>query len=307
MIFGKGGGGSSIDSYADIPSLPASASDGALALLEDTGQVVAYNAALGWVPYHLWERLDGGMVPALWLEARHITGLSDGAAVGDWSDVSGNGRHYTASGGDRPLYRSTTGVGSANLPYVEFDGTVHKMTQAAGLDILRNVGRMTGWYVVRFRVPAAGDYLHSIRGGLAGNANDTRWLAYGDALRNISIWGKHNDSQAPDFLTGGEQSAGWHVVEIERDYINRTAYVLDRVTNTGRVDQDDREYSTKTGWNGTAGSATQDTDSVGAYLGADDNLGLKAAAADLAAVVMLEDATDADRIAVRAHLRGYGL
>jgi hypothetical protein len=58
-----------------------------------------------------------------WLKADAITGLSDGDAIGTWSDSSGNGNDATQStSGSKPLYK--TGIYSgATLPTVRFDGT----------------------------------------------------------------------------------------------------------------------------------------------------------------------------------------
>jgi hypothetical protein len=44
---------------------------------------------------------------AAWYDANRITGLADGAAVSQWNDLSGNGRHLTQNTAtNKPLYRS---------------------------------------------------------------------------------------------------------------------------------------------------------------------------------------------------------
>lgn len=72
-------------------------------------------------------RSAGGFSPdsitglQVWLDASQITGLSDGAAVATWSDLSGNGRNATqASAGARPTYQTNELNG---LPVVRFDDT----------------------------------------------------------------------------------------------------------------------------------------------------------------------------------------
>jgi hypothetical protein len=56
----------------------------------------------------------------LHLEARAITGLADGDAVGSWEDLSGNGRHAVqATAGSKPIYK--TGILNGT-PVVRCDG-----------------------------------------------------------------------------------------------------------------------------------------------------------------------------------------
>lgn len=56
----------------------------------------------------------------VWLDASQIVGLNDGDAVATWSDLSGNGNHYTqATASKRPTYK--TGVQNS-LPGVLGDG-----------------------------------------------------------------------------------------------------------------------------------------------------------------------------------------
>jgi hypothetical protein len=53
----------------------------------------------------------------LWLKADSLV-LSDGDPVGTWADSSGNGNDATASGGDKPTYKTAIVNG---LPIVRFD------------------------------------------------------------------------------------------------------------------------------------------------------------------------------------------
>lgn len=63
-----------------------------------------------------------------WLDANAITGLSADDPVSTWADRSVNGDDFTASGGVRPLYRTSSQNG---LPGVDFDGSDDSMTNAS--------------------------------------------------------------------------------------------------------------------------------------------------------------------------------
>ncbi len=64
------------------------------------------------------------------LDARFITGLSDGTGVETWADVSGNGYNATQSvSGNRPLYRTAIQGGQ---PGILFDGTDDWMATTYG-------------------------------------------------------------------------------------------------------------------------------------------------------------------------------
>jgi PKD repeat protein len=59
--------------------------------------------------------------PAVWLEARAVSGIADGQAVATWPDRSGNCRHATqVTVSKRPLYQTNRVNG---LPVLFFDGT----------------------------------------------------------------------------------------------------------------------------------------------------------------------------------------
>ena len=75
------------------------------------------------------------LTPMIWLDATQL-GLSDGAAVAQFTDLSGNGRHFVqATAGNKPTYR-TSGINS--LASVEADGVDDHMTLAA-------FGTQTAW------------------------------------------------------------------------------------------------------------------------------------------------------------------
>jgi hypothetical protein len=62
------------------------------------------------------------------LDARYITGLSDGDLVGTWADRSGNGNDVTASGSNRPTYKAAIQGGQ---PVLRFDGSDDRMLNTA--------------------------------------------------------------------------------------------------------------------------------------------------------------------------------
>jgi hypothetical protein len=62
------------------------------------------------------------------LDARYITGLSDGDLVGTWADRSGNGNDVTASGSNRPTYKVEIQGGQ---PVLRFDGSDDRMLNTA--------------------------------------------------------------------------------------------------------------------------------------------------------------------------------
>ena len=68
------------------------------------------------------------LTPMIWLDATQL-GLSDGAAVAQFTDLSGNGRHFVqATTANKPTYRSS---GINSLASVEADGVDDNMTLAA--------------------------------------------------------------------------------------------------------------------------------------------------------------------------------
>lgn len=67
--------------------------------------------------------------PIAWFKADGITGLSDAAAVTQWDDASGNGRHVLqATAANQPLYKTAILNG---LPVVRFDGSNDRLVSAA--------------------------------------------------------------------------------------------------------------------------------------------------------------------------------
>ncbi len=86
--------------------------------------VLGSRAAIGGVLGRGGAAAAGGLPVAgavLWLDASQITGLSDGAAITTWPDMSGNGYNATQTGAStlKPTYK--TGIANGK-PIARFDG-----------------------------------------------------------------------------------------------------------------------------------------------------------------------------------------
>lgn len=84
----------------------------------------------------------------LWLDAKAITGTSDGTAVATWTDASGQARNATAMA-TAPVYRA---AGLNNQPAIEFVTTADNRYQIAGLaTALSGATQYTICYVAALR------------------------------------------------------------------------------------------------------------------------------------------------------------
>lgn len=71
-------------------------------------------------PPFLWIPTDvTGSALSLWYKADSLT-LNDGDAVSSWTDSSGNNRHATMSGSNRPVYKTNI---QNSYPSIRFDGS----------------------------------------------------------------------------------------------------------------------------------------------------------------------------------------
>lgn len=85
----------------------------------------------------------GTLSPSGWWRARDLNGVGSAlpnhaAEVGQWNDVSGNGRHLTqAAAGQKPTFRLAEQRGSCvqmnNRPFVRFDGTDDFLASSVGM------------------------------------------------------------------------------------------------------------------------------------------------------------------------------
>jgi hypothetical protein len=87
---------------------------------------------------------------ALWLDAADAsTVTASGGVVGQWSDKSGNGRNFTASGAAQPTYTSS---GLNGLPILTFNGANYLTSASANATwgFLHNGTTYTTAFVVKF-------------------------------------------------------------------------------------------------------------------------------------------------------------
>lgn len=98
---------------------------------------------------------DGASNLELWLDANTITGLSDGANVTSWADISGNGLTAVSSGiaAEEPMFDAS----SVNtiFPSISFDGTDDflNLGMPASLDLIP--GTHSWSFFIVYNVPAA--------------------------------------------------------------------------------------------------------------------------------------------------------
>lgn len=85
------------------------------------------NASASWTPAQL--------SPFFWLDATQL-GLTNGDPVSSWTDLSGNGNHFTSSASARPTFTSN---GINSLPSLTFDGVDDGM-------ILSSVPAHSSWW-----------------------------------------------------------------------------------------------------------------------------------------------------------------
>lgn len=85
-------------------------------------------------------RAVSGADLAVWLDADHISGVSEGAALSTWLKKDGDGGSPTADSGKRPLYK---GTGFNGRPAVLFDATNDSFKWANGALIDANMAANT--------------------------------------------------------------------------------------------------------------------------------------------------------------------
>lgn len=118
---------------------------------------------------------DYGNLSAWW-KADAITGLADGAALSPWVDSSGSGYNATATGTQRPTYR-TSQVGG--LPALDFDGADDWLNSSAP----SNGNEQTLFAVVRLDTIGLPMMIRGAAGGgaLSMEITDTGNLALANA------------------------------------------------------------------------------------------------------------------------------
>lgn len=128
---------------------------------------------------------------ALWLDASDASSITaTGGLVDQWSDKSGNGRHFTGTGAARP----TTGTRSQNGRNVlDFTGAQTLLGNEASKSIARNVGAITVLMAVAIDDAAANRQLLVI--SRSGSANQSR-CGIASVPGAIRLYGRRTDADA---------------------------------------------------------------------------------------------------------------
>jgi hypothetical protein len=114
-------------------------------------------------------------VPDLWLKADSL-GLSDGDAVGTWTDSSGNGYDATqATGSAKPTYK--TNITLAGKPVVRFDGGDY-LASSAPTDA-------NGQTVIAVARPSSMTRSPTLRGANTAGGFQCRYNATGSKLQMV--------------------------------------------------------------------------------------------------------------------------
>lgn len=179
--------------------------------------------------------LVGGLVA--WWDADAITGKSDGDAISQWDDSSGNARHGTqGTAGSRPTYKTNILNG---LPVVRFDGG-----DVLDVAAFTHGTKFSVFAVVVFRTTAAG--------------NQFIYEQSSDTSQRMYLWKRGSD---------GKLIFGYHDGSAFRDYTKTwspavdTPYLIDGetgpVNNTLGISGTTDTSTTRTGYPTSASKAAQ--------------------------------------------------
>lgn len=210
-----------------------------------------------------------------WLKADAVTGVSDGAALGSWTDTAEPSRAVTSSSTARPLYIAS-GIGS--LPTVRFDGVNDYLGESS-----KPVATQPTTIFVVMK-PAVADRTMSVFHG-DGPGGD----------------GSH--SQALFMSSGGEISGYAGSVLTGPGLTANVPVIVEMVLNGGT------SKIQVNGGTASTGSVGSDTYPAGLLVGAGSNLAGEWFEGDVSEVVYYTGAvSDSDRSAVRAALGAkYGI
>lgn len=162
-------------------------------------------------PGPLPERLPPRGVPKsignlrLWLDASHIAGLADGAALASWTDLSGNGSHATQS---TPAAQPTFYANVLNgRPGVQFDGTADCLQAASVTFSLLTafaVFQISGNGLVYEHGPGGADTNNTYLYTTTANTLFFRRNTTNDSAKNyIANWGSDNAAKIARHTYGG--------------------------------------------------------------------------------------------------------
>lgn len=194
-----GGGGISVERYADLP--PSGSEEGAPAYLTLDSVLLRWSINAGrWVPDVIYDPEGAaGVIPGVidWIDAGDIE-QDDATAVATWANRTGLGDYTNSNAGQRPTYFATEGPGG--LPAVAFLGAQRLVRSGA----LVHGRAMWGWAVIVVWMPldttngaiysvASGTAVGSARAYLWGNPTTWQYIARhadGGTARTINLTDK---------------------------------------------------------------------------------------------------------------------
>lgn len=184
---------------------------------------------------------------ALWLDARQITGLADGAAVATWPDASGNGRDAAqGTAGNRPAYAAAGGTHALNgQPAVYWSGAAGKKLATPSFLGVGYDGAFTFFAVTRFDLYSV-TRVHAADGGAAWSAGRTA----------AGVGAKDDIIQTTSGLTPSPSST---VLSARSNTINKACvetFRWDGATKTQRISGRQRAAVAATGTLGLSGALT---------------------------------------------------
>jgi len=214
---------------------------------------------------------------ALCLDARFISGLSDGNAVSTWSDRSRNAANAVQNTAvNQPEYKIAIQGGQ---PVVRFSGSFFPMTTPLA-SVLKNIGFGLILATAKDRTPTSGSEGHTV---FYVSTNDTAFARLALRTRNIggnsfqSLARRVDGNAGSSALSANDSS--WHIFGSECDFANNN--------NRLRVDHSSLTTATLTG----GGGNTSNTDSANVEIGSgNNNISTNSAPIDLGQLVVLNEA-----------------
>jgi hypothetical protein len=232
---------------------------------------------------------------ALCLDARFISGLSDGNAVSTWSDRSRNAADAVQStAANQPEYKTAIQGGQ---PVVRFSGSADAngdffpMTTPLAT-VFKNKGYGLVLAVNKDTNPTGGAEQHTV----FYNSNGTSGASTRCILRTRDLGGnrfqsvsRRQDGDSASFATATPSDSDWHILASEQEWTNNI--------NRLRIDYTSRVTSTFS----SGGGSTSNTDSLNVEIGSGNNgPGINAAPIDLGQLVVLNEAST-EAIVKRLH------
>jgi hypothetical protein len=217
---------------------------------------------------------------ALCLDARFITGLSDGNAVSTWSDRSRNAADATQTGANRPEYKEAIQGGQ---PVVRFDGTDDFFPMTTPLSaVFRNKSYGIVIATAKDRNPTGGRQSHFVFFSTTPSSTAARVLL-DTRIAGSNIFEsrcRRLDADSPSLASVSPNDSNWHILASEQEWSNNT--------NRLRIEFTSRATATYS----SGGGSTSNTASANVEIGSGFNTTAQnAAPIDLGQLVVLNTAT----------------